>query len=71
MRLSDAVWFFVLPCFYWYCAVASKLLPATGIRVLDAIAADRYYVLLVPLCLPVAVSFVFCNWLGLKYFRAN
>ena len=38
---------------------------------LDWIREDRYFVLLVPLLLPVAVAFVFFNWLGLKYLRAN
>ena len=71
MRASDFVWFVLVPGLYWHCAVFSKLLPLSGVWWLDAVARDRFYVLLLPLCLPVAVFFVFCNWLGLKYFRAN
>jgi hypothetical protein len=71
MRVSDVVFFFLIPLFYCYCAILSKLLPETGVWWIDVVARDRYYVLLIPLMLPVLVFFVFCNWMGLKYFRAN
>jgi hypothetical protein len=67
----DVLFFVVIPCVYVHCAILSKLLPASGVWWLDAIAEDRYFVLLVPVMVPVLVAFVFVNWLGLKYFRTN
>lgn len=57
-----------------YAILLSKLLPSSGSRdspVLEAIASDRYYCLLVVVLVPVSVFFAFLNWVGLKQFRHN
>jgi hypothetical protein len=38
---------------------------------LRALQADEYYVMLVPLMLPVAIVFVYANWMGMKLYRHN
>jgi Phosphatidylinositol N-acetylglucosaminyltransferase subunit Y len=54
-----------------YAMVISKLLPATGNRVLDAIAADQYYCFLVPLTSVPAVAAFYFSWMSLKFFRTS
>jgi hypothetical protein len=68
LLLFAAATFFVLCS---YAAVFSKLMPETGVAVLDGIRNDRYYCLLIPLLIPVTVIVVYMNWLGLKIFRHN
>jgi len=51
--------------------VGSKFLPHTGNVVLDALAGDWYYSLLLPLTVPVTLVAVFVNWLAMKFFRHN
>jgi len=36
-----------------------------------ALQVDEYYVMLVPLMLPVAIVFVYANWMGMKLYRHN
>ncbi|KAJ1916320.1 hypothetical protein H4219_003848 [Mycoemilia scoparia] len=56
-------------CTYTLCI--SKFLPFTGIRWIDAIKADYYYCLLVPITAVASLHWVFWNWLGMKFFRHN
>lgn len=39
------------------------------IWVVQQVAEDWYYVLLIPLLAPVVVVFAYSNWLGMKFFR--
>jgi len=50
---------------------ASTLGVMTIERVFNAIAMDWYYILLVPLSVPVSIWFVYVNWLAMKFFRHN
>ncbi|KAJ1831320.1 hypothetical protein LPJ73_008125 [Coemansia sp. RSA 2703] len=54
-----------------YALAVSKAMPYTGVRLLDAVKDDRYYCLLLPVSALSFVIAVFCNWLGMKYFRHN
>lgn len=54
-----------------YSIVLSKLLPRTGDALLDAIADDYYYCVLVPLTIPVTLIAVYWNWVSMKFFRHN
>eukprot|EP01124_Arcella_intermedia_P018858 TRINITY_DN25985_c0_g1_i1.p1 TRINITY_DN25985_c0_g1~~TRINITY_DN25985_c0_g1_i1.p1 ORF type:complete len:107 (-),score=12.85 TRINITY_DN25985_c0_g1_i1:57-377(-) len=63
---------FVLFVMSMYSLLLSKLLPKTGMEILDAIQQDRYYCLLVPVTLlPVSFLFVLLNWMSMKFFRHN
>jgi len=54
-----------------YTIVLSKLLPHTGDALLDAIADDTYYCVLLPLTIPVTLIAVYWNWVSMKFFRHN
>ncbi|KAJ1719448.1 multisubstrate pseudouridine synthase 7 [Coemansia erecta] len=54
-----------------YALAVSKVMPHTGVAVLDAVKDDHYYCLLLPVSALSFVIAVFCNWLGMKYFRHN
>jgi len=54
-----------------YSVIWSKLLPPTGHEVLDWLATDWYYCLLIPLSFPVCILFIYTNWLGMKFFQHN
>ena len=54
-----------------YAVVVSKLIPTTGITLLDAVGADKFYSLLVIMTIPVTVVAAYLNWLGMKFFRHN
>lgn len=41
------------------------------IWIVQQVAEDWYYVLLIPLLAPVMVVFAYSNWLGMKFFRHN
>jgi hypothetical protein len=85
--MRDLLWFIILPLLYLYAAIFSKLLPPSGIPLLEAIAAgrekrdpflfflflllDRHYVLIIPLVVPICTGFIFVNWVALKHFRSN
>jgi len=55
----------------FYAIVVSKIMPRTGESVLDTIAEDTYYCMLVPLTIPVTVIAVYWNWVSMKFFRHN
>ena len=61
--------FFTSMCIYGI--VISKLLPNTGDALLDAVADDYHYCVLVPLTVPVALIAVYWNWVSMKFFRHN
>lgn len=54
-----------------YASVVSKLLPATGHPVLDAVRNDTYYCVLIPLLGIPLFLFSYLNWLSFKLFRHN
>jgi len=54
-----------------YCMVISKLFPPTGFALLDAVADDEYYCVLIPLTLPVTILAAYWNWASMKTFRHN
>eukprot|EP00744_Colponema_vietnamica_P008040 GILI01011493.1.p1 GENE.GILI01011493.1~~GILI01011493.1.p1 ORF type:complete len:110 (-),score=22.33 GILI01011493.1:486-782(-) len=67
LLLFSIVFFFVS----MYALVFSKLLPATGHHILDWIARDWYYCLLIPLLIPTTVIAAYVNWVSMKFFRHN
>jgi len=56
---------------YVYAAFVSKLLPVTGIFLLDWIRQDTYFCYLIPLALPTSYIFIYVNWLSLRVFENN
>ena len=54
-----------------YSILLSKLLPLTGHPILDAIAQDDFYCVLIPAILPLATGLVIVNWFTFKLFRHN
>ena len=54
-----------------YAIVISKLLPPTGISLLDSIRDDRYYCLLIPLSVLPTIAAVYSSWVSLKFFRTS
>mmetsp|Transcript_6742 Transcript_6742/g.12800 ORF Transcript_6742/g.12800 Transcript_6742/m.12800 type:complete len:155 (-) Transcript_6742:279-743(-) len=52
-----------------YSLVVSKLLPSTGIWLLDCIREDMYFCLLVPMLIPVTLMKVYCSWVSMKFFK--
>lgn len=68
----DFLFFVAVPGAYLYWAILSKLLPVPEEGgLLRWIAQDRFVVLLLPSLVPVAVIWIFLNWLALKYLRTN
>jgi phosphatidylinositol glycan anchor class Y biosynthesis protein len=51
--------------------VGSKFLPPTGHPLIDFLANDWYYALLIPMTVPVTLVAVYLNWLAMKFFRHN
>ena len=51
--------------------VGSKFLSPTGNKLLDFIAQDWYYPMVLALTMPVTLVAVFINWLSMKFFRHN
>ena len=49
----------------------SKWLPMSDVEWIRVLQQDEYYSLLLPLLLPVALAFVYLNWLGMKLYRHN
>ena len=56
---------------YLYAAFISKLLPETGIFMLDWIKQDTYFCYLIPLALPTSYVFIYVNWLAMRVFENN
>ncbi len=54
-----------------YTLTVSKFMPNTGNAILDAIKADDYYCLLIPVTILVTWLFIYFNWMSLKFFRHN
>ena len=54
-----------------YAVLIAKLLPPTGVRLLDAVKWDSRLCLLVPLAVPTALAGVYLNWLAFKFFKNN
>ncbi|GJE98230.1 PYG-Y domain-containing protein [Phanerochaete sordida] len=52
-----------------YATLLSAVWPHTGIRVLDALAADSHYKYFVLLLIPTTAYFVIANWVGWQYYR--
>ena len=57
------------PSSYWL--LLSKLLPPTGHWLLDALRDDRYYGVLVPLCMPITLVASYLGWFARKIFNHN
>ena len=51
--------------------VISKLMPISANPWIAAVQQDQFYSLLLPCLLPVALLFVYLNWLGMKLYRHN
>ena len=54
-----------------YSAFISKLMPDTGILVLDFMKHDYYFCYLFPLMLLPTYIVVYINWLAMKFFKNN
>jgi Phosphatidylinositol N-acetylglucosaminyltransferase subunit Y len=54
-----------------YSAFVSKLMPDTGILVLDFMKHDYYFCYLFPLMLLPTYIVVYINWLAMKFFKNN
>lgn len=46
-------------------------MPVSDTEWIRVLQQDEYYSLLLPLLLPVALAFVYLNWLGMKLYRHN
>ena len=57
--------------FLLYWLLLSKLLPPTGHWLLDALRDDRYYGVLVPLCMPITLVASYLGWFARKIFNHN
>ena len=56
---------------FLYAAFLSKLMPETGIEILDFMKYDYYYCYLVPLSILPTFIVVYLNWLSINYFEHN
>ena len=56
--------------FLLYWLLLSKL-PPTGHWLLDALRDDRYYGVLVPLCMPITLVASYLGWFARKIFNHN
>jgi hypothetical protein len=54
-----------------YSAFLSKLIPDTGIFVIDFMKNDYYFCYLLPLMLLPTYIVVYINWLAMKFFKNN
>eukprot|EP01031_Cornospumella_fuschlensis_P039148 gene39148-47630_t len=54
-----------------YTIVISKLMPYTGILVLDFVKDDEYFCYLLPLLVLPTFSVVYLNWLAMNHFQQN
>jgi len=57
--------------FYIYAAFFSKLLPATGHALLDAVRDDHFYCFLLPLCALPTYLILYLNWLSMRVFEGS
>lgn len=56
---------------FFYAAIFSKLLPDTGIYVLDVIKYDYYFCYLIPLSIIPTYAVIYLNWLSMNHFVQN
>ena len=56
---------------FTYAAFISKLMPDTGISVLDFLKRDYYFCYLIPLMMLPMYIVVYINWLSMKFFKNN
>jgi len=55
-----------------YALVVAKMMPDTGVAVLDFVKYDTHYVKAVPVfILMVSFLWVYWNWASMKYFKHN
>ncbi|KAI8808958.1 phosphatidylinositol N-acetylglucosaminyltransferase subunit Y-domain-containing protein [Cladochytrium replicatum] len=54
-----------------YALLGSKLLPPTGLKLMDWTREDNHYSALFPLLIPTFVFFSFWSWMGKKLFKHN
>jgi len=52
-----------------FAVLIAKVIPETGVELLDAVKHDRYYCYLVPLLLPTLVIFRYWSWLSMQFFQ--
>lgn len=65
------VFAFIFATLYLYSAIISKLLPSTGIAILDSIKNDFYFCYLAPFILLPTLFMIYINWLSFEHFRQN
>jgi len=51
--------------------LGSKFVAQTGNQLVDFLAGDWHYSLLLPLTIPVTLVAVYLNWLAMKFYRHN
>ena len=56
---------------FLYAGFVSKVLPPTGVSLLDAMRDDWFYCYLVPMVGPTTFIAVYMNWVAMKFFRHN
>lgn len=56
----------LLVLFYLYAAIFSKMMPPTGIFILNAIREDEYFCFLIPLLILPTFLVVYLNWLAFQ-----
>src|SRR5262245_27809057 len=56
---------------FLYGVLFSKLMPVTGISVLDAIRNDYYFCYLIPLSIVPTFAVIYLNWLAISHFVQN
>ena len=68
MLLAASVMFLLVNVFT---LVIAKMLPLSSVGWIAAVQQDEFYCLLLPCLMPVALLFVYLNWLGMKLYRHN
>eukprot|EP01039_Chlorochromonas_danica_P004956 gene4956-5439_t len=56
---------------FLYASILSKMLPYSGLRLLDAIKDDQYFCFLVPLLVLPTGLIIYLNWLAMSHFQQN
>jgi hypothetical protein len=56
---------------YAYTAFISKLLPDSGIDVVDFVKHDQYFCYLCPLSILPTYAIIYLNWLAMRHFEQN
>ena len=56
---------------FLYSAIISKLLPDTGIEILDVIKNDYYFCYLIPLSIVPTYAVIYLNWVAITHFTQN